>query len=265
MVQGTWDHHEEDSVKEDKNMVGNTLVKAQPNTDIVTYMAGGQEVSLSPAFIKQYLVSGGGNITDQECMMFLKMCQYQGLNPFLREAYCIKYGSQPASMVVGKDTFIKRARHRREFDGFKAGVIIQKQSGEIQEREGSFCAPGEQLIGGWAKVFIKGISTPYYSAVAWSEYVGLKDGKPNRMWASKPTTMIRKVALSQALREAFPDDMGGLYEPEEINTIEDELDETPIEVPAQEPEQKPKRQKKQEPEIVIEPDDEDAVAASLFG
>ena len=29
----------------------------------------------------------------------------------------------------------------------------------------------------------------------------------------------------------------------EINTIEDELDETPIEVPAQESEQKPKRQK----------------------
>lgn len=251
-------------------MVGNTLVKAQPDSSVVTYQAGGQEVTLSPAFIRQYLVSGGGNITDQECMMFLKMCQYQGLNPFLREAYCIKYGSQPASMVVGKDTFIKRARHRKDFDGFQAGVIIQRQNGEIQEREGSFCAPGEQLIGGWAKVKIKGISVPYYTAVAWSEYVGLKDGKPNRMWASKPTTMIRKVALSQALREAFPDDMGGLYEPEEINTIEDELDETPIDIPQPQPEQKPKRQKKQEPErveaeVVVDPDDEAAVAASLFG
>jgi hypothetical protein len=90
------------------------------------------------------------------------------------------------------------------------------------------------------------------------------------MWASKPTTMIRKVALSQALREAFPDDMGGLYEPEEINTIEDELDETPIDIPQPQPEQKPKRQRKQEPEmvdaeVVVDPDDEAAVAASLFG
>ena len=240
--------------------VGNTLVQAKPQTDVVEYKAGGQTVTLSPGFIKQYLVSGGGNITDQECMMFLKMCQYQGLNPFLREAYCIKYGNQPASMVVGKDTFIKRARHRSDFDGYHAGVIIQKQDGEIQEREGSFCAPGEQLIGGWARVFIKGLATPYYSAVAWNEYVGLKDGRPNRMWASKPTTMIRKVALSQALREAFPDDMGGLYEPEEINTIQEELDETPIDMPVQD---------KQEPEKVqgevVEPDDEDAVAASLFG
>lgn len=253
-------------------MVGNTLVKAQPDTSMVTYKAGGQDVTLSPAFIKQYLVSGGGNITDQECMMFLKMCQYQGLNPFLREAYCIKYGNQPASMVVGKDTFIKRARHRPEFDGFQAGVIIQDQSGAIQEREGSFCAPGEQLIGGWARVNIKGISTPYYSAVAWNEYVGLKDGKPNRMWASKPTTMIRKVALSQALREAFPDDMGGLYEPEEINEITEELPENPVDIPVIE--QEPPKQRKapipkpKEPERVeaevIEPD-EDAVAATLFG
>jgi hypothetical protein len=75
--------------------------------------------------------------------------------------------------------------------------------------------------------------------------------------------MIRKVALAQALREAFPDDLGGLYEPEEINTIEEELPETPIEAPKESP--------KKEHEVinaedvqVIEPDEE-AVAASLFG
>lgn len=243
--------------------VSNTLVKAQPDSNIVEYKAGTETVSLSMQDIKNYLVSGGGAITDSEAYMFLNLCKHQHLNPFLREAYCIKYGNNPAQMVVGKDTFIKRARHRKDFDGFKAGVLIQTKDGEIIEREGSFRAPGENLLGGWAKVFIKGMSTPYYAAVEWGEYVQLKDGRPNKMWASKPTTMIRKVALSQALREAFPDDMGGLYEPEEINTVDmDDLPEEPIPMP--------KKEQKEAVEVVesevIEADpDEDAVANSLFG
>lgn len=243
--------------------VSNTLVKAQPDSNIIEYKAGTETVSLSMQDIKNYLVSGGGAITDSEAYMFLNLCKHQHLNPFLREAYCIKYGNNPAQMVVGKDTFIKRARHRKDFDGFKAGVLIQTKDGEIIEREGSFRAPGENLLGGWAKVFIKGMSTPYYAAVEWGEYVQLKDGRPNKMWASKPTTMIRKVALSQALREAFPDDMGGLYEPEEINTVDmDDLPEEPIPMP--------KKEQNEAVEVVesevIEADpDEDAVANSLFG
>ena len=240
--------------------VGNTLVKAKPKEDIIEYKAGGETVSLSLDIVKKYLVSGDGIISDQEAYMFLNLCRYQGLNPFLREAYCIKFGNKPATMVVGKDTFIKRARHRSDFDGFKAGVIVRSHDGEVIEREGSFNLSGEAILGGWAKVYVKGYSTPFYSAVLWQEYAGKKaDGKLNSMWASKPTTMIRKVALSQALREAFPDELSGLYEPEEINTIDQELPEEPIEVPIQ---------GRKEPEVleaeVIEPD-ADAVAASLFG
>lgn len=248
--------------------ISNTLVKATPDSSIVEYRAGTETVSLSMQDIKAYLVSGGGAITDSEAYMFLNLCKHQHLNPFLREAYLIKYGTRPAQMVVGKDTFIKRARHRPDFDGFKAGVIVQTKDGEIIEREGSFRAAGESLLGGWARVFIKGLSTPYYAAVAWGEYVGLKDGKPNSMWASKPTTMIRKVALSQALREAFPDDMGGLYEPEEINSVQmEDLPETPVENPhkaeaEQKVDQKIVEMERVETEVV---DDEDTVAQSLFG
>lgn len=246
--------------------VSNTLVKAQPDSNIIEYKAGTETVSLSMQDIKNYLVSGGGAITDSEAFMFLNLCRHQHLNPFLREAYCIKYGNNPAQMVVGKDTFIKRARHRKDFDGFKAGVLIQTKDGEIIEREGSFRAPGENLLGGWAKVYIKGLSTPYYAAVEWGEYVQLKDGRPNKMWANKPTTMIRKVALSQALREAFPDDMGGLYEPEEINTVDmDDLPEEPIPMPKKEQNEAVEAVEAVEAEVIEADPDEDAVANSLFG
>lgn len=249
-------------------MVGNTLVKAQPqNHGVVEYQAGGETVQLSPEYIKQYLAGGNPNVTDSEAVMFLNLCRYQHLNPFLREAYLIKYGTAPATMVVGKDTFVKRARAQKEFDGYQAGLMVQDKNGNIVEREGSFRVPGDQLLGGWARVFLKNVSTPYYAAVEWGEYCGKdKNGNLNGMWRSKGATMIRKVALSQALREAFPDDLGGLYEPEEINTIDEELPETPIEAPK--PERK-QEQPQEKPEVidaeVVEPDDEDAVAASLFG
>lgn len=239
--------------------VGNTLIKAQPQTDAVEYKAGTEMVTLSMDTIKRYLVSGNGNLTDQEAMMFLRLCQHQHLNPFLREAYCIKYGDRyPATMVVGKDVFFKRARHRADFDGIKSGVILQTKDGEILEREGAFRAPNENLLGGWAKVYVKGLSVPYYSAVEWSEYVGMKDGKPNSMWASKPCTMIKKVAESQAMRAAFPDDFNGLYAPEEINTVDmEKLPDEPVRIPEEQ------EQVEMVEEEVIEQDDD--VAEALFG
>ena len=258
--------------------LNNTLIKADPKptmNEVVEYQAGKETVVLSPDYIKKYLAGDNANVTDSEAVMFLNLCKYQHLNPFLREAYLIKYGNRPATMVVGKDTFVKRARANRDFNGFQAGVIVIDSNGNVVEREGAFRLPTDNLIGGWAKVFIKGLSTPYYAAVNWSEYCGVdKEGNLNSMWRSKGATMIRKVALSQALREAFPDDLGGLYEPEEINTIEEELPETPIDLPIEkpkkkEPQKREQEQEQEEPEVVetevVEPGEEDAVAASLFG
>ena len=48
------------------------------------------------------------------------------------------------------------------------------------------------------------------------------------MWAGKPGVMIRKVALVASLREAFPEDLQGMYASEEMNTdIDDTMAATP--------------------------------------
>ena len=64
------------------------------------------EITLTPQVVKKYICNNSA-ITDSEMAMFLKLCQHQQLNPFLREVYLIKYGSQPATMVTGKETFLK--------------------------------------------------------------------------------------------------------------------------------------------------------------
>lgn len=220
--------------------VNNTLNKGKTaNAAIVEYESGGQMVKLSPAMIKQYLVSGDGNVTDQEVMMFLSLCKFQKLNPFLREAHLIKYGSSAATMVVGKDVFTKRARRNPDYAGKQAGIIVQvRETGEVIEREGTYYIKAEEnLVGGWAKVFIKGYAKPEYVAVSFDEYAGRKsNGELNKQWASKPATMIRKVALVQALREAFPEDFSGMNSPEEIQAANEVLDNAaanePVPVPA---------------------------------
>lgn len=208
--------------------IKNSLAKTQEQkSDKITYNANGEEVKISPKMIKDYLVAGNGQVTDQEVVMFLSLCKFQHLNPFIREAYLIKYGTSPATVVVGKDVLLKRAMRSEKFGGLSAGVIVVNANGEIEEREGTFVLPDEQLVGGWAKVIIKGYEVPFYSSVSMKEY---STGKSN--WLTKPATMIRKVAVAQALREAFPEEMSALYEQEEVKEVSDiTLDTTPVNVP----------------------------------
>lgn len=193
--------------------------------DIVKYEANGQQVELSVATVKQYLVSGGGNVSNQEVMMFMKLCQGQKLNPFTREAYLVKYGNQSASIVVGKDAFTRRAEANPNYKGVKSGVIVVNLNKQIENREGTFYLKGrEELVGGWARVSFKDNKDEVFNTVSLDEYIGRKkDGSIQSMWATKPATMIRKVALVQALRDAFPNSLFQMYVAEEVQVDESEL------------------------------------------
>ncbi|MEG1880823.1 MAG: phage recombination protein Bet, partial [Oscillospiraceae bacterium] len=204
-------------------MAQNSLV--QKSDKMVEYDCNGEKVKLSPAIIKNYLVSGSGNVSDQEVVMFLNLCRFQHLNPFLREAYLIKFGSSPATMVTGKEVFTKRAKRNKDYKGFEAGVIVVCEDGSLENRTGTFKLSTDTLVGGWAKVYIDNFSAPVEITVSLDEYIGLKaGGEVNSQWSKKPATMIRKVALVQALREAFPEDFQGMYSPEETAGIDMELD-----------------------------------------
>lgn len=203
-------------------MVNNSLSNTVKKEFEVSFDSNGETVKLSPTIVKKYLTTSP-TVTDQEVMMFISLCKFQHLNPFLREAYLIKYGNNPATMVTGKDVFLKRARKQKDFVGIQSGIIVfNSHTADYVEREGTFLDNAEEtLMGGWAKVFVKGFEVPFYASVSLEEYMGKKsDGTPNGQWSSKPATMIRKVALSQALREAYPLEMGGLYEPEEMGVEE---------------------------------------------
>ena len=205
----------------------------------VEYKVGEESIKLSPSIVRTYLTSGNGNVTDQEVTYFINLCKYQKLNPLIKDAYLVKYGSQPATMVTGKDALLKRAMRNPRYRGHEAGVIVRsKETRQLEYRPGSFILPEEELIGGWAKTYVDGYNIPIEAAVSFREYAGTKgDGQLNSMWAGKPGTMIRKVALVTSLREAFPEDLGGMYAAEEVQTDSPTMDEAPVmDIPPQQTE-----------------------------
>lgn len=156
--------------------------------------------------VKKYICP---TATDQEAYTFMQLCNARGLNPFTKEAYLIKYGGS-ANMVVGKDAFTRKAEDHPSFDGFEAGIIVQ--SGDnIERRQGCFKTKDEKILGGWSKVYRSDRTKPYTNEVTMEEY---SSGKSN--WMKMPATMIRKVALVQSLREAFPSELGGCYDSSEM-------------------------------------------------
>lgn len=194
--------------------------------ELVKYTTDSGEVALDKQTIKNYLVSGDASkVTDQELELFINLCKYQKLNPFLREAYLVKFGNMPANMIVGKDFFIKRATANENFENWDAGVIVLNKNGDIIERAGSFYAPQvEQLVGGWCKIKKKD-GTEFYHTVSFQEY-----NSNQSTWKKIPATMIRKVALVQALRECFPNDFQGLYDSAEMGVNENYLIDKPVDL-----------------------------------
>jgi len=194
------------------------LAKEYGDKLAVTFEVDGSEVKLTPAIVQDYIVGTDTNITVQEYKFFVELCKQRKLNPFLKEAYLIKYSErQPAQIVVGKDAIVKRAVKHPMFNGREQGIIVLNDTtGEFTYRKGTFKLSAEQVVGGWAKVFRKDWEYPVEISVSFDEVAQRKgDGVLNANWKSKGATMVEKVALVRALREAFVEDLAGMYDKDE--------------------------------------------------
>lgn len=192
----------------------------------VRFSVGGKDVELTINLTKAYFCP---QASDAEAYVFNAWCAHNGLDPWRREAYLVKYGNSPAQMLTAKDAFTKRAEANPRYQGQKAGVVVINRNGELENRVGEIVLDGETLVGGWADVYVKDYVTPISATVSFRERCQYKDGKPQAKWATSPGLMIRKCALVAAMREAFPNDVGGMYVPDEMGYEEDDSPKMPIE------------------------------------
>lgn len=190
----------------------------------VEFEVNGEAVKLSGNTVKQYLVRGNGTVSDQELVMFMNLCKFQKLNPFLNEAYLIKFGTSPAQIITSKEAFMKRAENHPKYEGFEAGIIVER-NGELIDIEGAVMLTADILIGGWAKVFRGDRQRPVTTRISLKEF-----SKNQATWKDMPLNMIRKSAIVNAQREAFPEALGAMYTedegpsaPSSENVIENEI------------------------------------------
>lgn len=242
-------------------------------TKPVSYEVNGEEVKLSGEMVKQYLVRGGSEVNDQELVMFLNLCKYQKLNPFLNEAYLIKFKGAPAQIIVSKEAFMKRAESHEQYNGLEAGIIVERD-GNMVELEGAVSLKNDILIGGWAKIYRKDREKPVTIKIAMNEF-----SKGQSTWKQMPNNMIRKTAIVNALREAFPEKLNAMYTDEEAPTapqvnVQEEIKQNAnqelIDIPQVQsaPEIKPHKQKQPEPVIIEQAppnSDESLFDDDLFG
>lgn len=197
-----------------------------------TFTAGGNEITLNFDIVRRHLVQGtSAFVTDEEIAKFMGLCKFQGLNPFLNEIYFLKVKDFPATFIVSKEAFLKRAEANAAFDGLESGLMVERD-GKVKKTEGAFYLPNDKILGAWASVYRKDRRMPFTVAIAFDEYKKVRYNREKKIyeltsfWAEKPGTMIRKVAIVQALREAFPSNLNSMYIAEEVkecNVTEEEL------------------------------------------
>lgn len=170
----------------------------------------GLTVQVTPDDVRRYICE---NATEKEVGLFLQLCQTQRLNPFVKDAYLVKYGGAPASMITSYQVFNRRACRDANYDGIRSGVVVLR-GGDVAHKRGAACykKAGEELIGGWAEVRFKDGRETAYAEVALDDY---STGKSN--WAKMPGVMIEKCAKAAAWRLAFPDTFQGMYAAEEMD------------------------------------------------
>lgn len=154
-------------------------------------------------------------LTDPEFAIFAEHCKSTGLNPFKKEVWAIKAGGR-LQVMTGVAGFMSIANSHPEFDGMEVGLIDEK--GGYQPLTYT-----EKFVGAWCKVHRKDRKFPAEAVAMLKEYK-----KSTPIWAQMERVMIAKCAKSVAIREAFPQELNGLYAQEEMppeyttpgNTIE---------------------------------------------
>jgi phage recombination protein Bet len=145
------------------------------------------------------------SLTDLEIIDFLNVCQVEQLDPLRKEILLIKIPGQAAYYVITVLSYLKIAENNAAYKGHQAGVVGKTKDGASVYHEGELIDEAETLTGGWARVWRADRDKPIYSAVNLREYIKrTQDGQITDFWDDQPAAMIRKIALSKALREAFP-------------------------------------------------------------
>ena len=185
-------------------------VSAFPTSDNDTKPAKVSEQQIKKETILEYLKAFGftKTLSEAEQNQFVQTALAGNLDPFKRELHVAVYGegeNRKVSILTGYQVYLKRAERTGNLDGWRAWL----------EGDGS-------QMKAVVEIFRKDWTHSFTHEVYWEEAVQKKkDGSPTQFWAKQPRFQLRKVAIAQGFRLAFPDELGSLpYETAELPDID---------------------------------------------
>jgi len=181
-------------------------VTSFPSTEQGKTVQPSSEQKIQRETVIEYLRTFGFSktLSEEEQSQFISTACAGNLDPYKREIYIAVYGegaNRKVSILTGYQVYLKRAERTGNLDGWRAWI----------EGDGS-------QMKAIVEIYRKDWSHSFTHEVYWEEAVQKKkDGSPTQFWSKQPRFQLRKVAMAQAFRLAFPDELGGLpYETAEL-------------------------------------------------
>lgn len=169
---------------------------------------------LNTAKLVEYLDVMGisPKLTEAEKTQFLNIAILNGLNPFKREIFCTVYGEgqyKQLSIITGYEVYIKRAERSGQLDGWHATTTGSVSTNDLKAT---------------VTIYRKDRQHPFVWEVFYDECVQkTKAGVVTKFW-EKANFMTKKVAISQAFRLCFSDELGGMpYTSDEMPSLTEDV------------------------------------------
>ncbi len=157
--------------------------------------------------------SFGKGLSDTEWTLFLNMGRATKLNPFLREIWAVKFGTNPVSVFIGRDGYRRSAQNNPEYEYHYCDAVYSNDEFVVTKGEVTHTYNLKDrgtLVGAYCIVKRRNATIAAMNYVELSEYM-----QAFGVWKTKKATMIKKVAEAQGLRASFQELFAGTYEESE--------------------------------------------------
>lgn len=195
-------------------MVENTKETKEPKAlSLVDYKKlapEGIDATVYLKLVKDQIMSQ--KLSTEDFNLFLYICKRTGLDPLTKQIHAVPHWSTTLGKYVM--TVISG------IDGFR---LVGQRTGTYAGQDDVVYDPADESLTNPKKAtvtvykMIGGTRVPFTATARWNEYVKLsKEGKVDGQWSKMPYLMLGKCAEALALRKAFPNELSGVYTPEEM-------------------------------------------------
>ena len=201
-------------MEQNKNKAEETTIQNQQNEAIspIDYVNLKFKISNAERDLIQKDIAP--NLTKEEFRYFIILCQKSGLDPFLKEVYPLKFGSEKFFIVISVHKLFEIIAKEPSFAGFS------KAEFEWDEGKKNLISCTKSI-----RQYKEGRVLDIYTSTLYFDECAAKktNGSLNPMWEEKPTRMLEKCVDAHLCRR-FPItqnySLNGLYIEDEVRDAE---------------------------------------------